>query len=136
MPPVARFWLKNSLLDSVWLPCFPRFFDRILNTNGFQEEVGREEGVAQGPDILHPGRFICCVRDIWPRASHHQGAFLRVVEEAKLQRGVHQEGGAQLSAATGKMFRGHTGPLYMSPQRLINDLGAGREMGQEKLLSS
>lgn len=59
------------------------------------------------------------------------------MEEAQLQRGVHQEGGAQLSAATGKMFRGYTGPLHMFHQRLINDLvPAGREMGQERLVSS
>lgn len=122
MPPVARVWLKNSLLDSTWLPCFPRLFHQIFNTNGFQEEVGWAEGVTKGPAVLHPGWFICCIRDIWARASHHQGAFLRVVEEAQLQRGVHQEGGAQLSAATGKMFRGYAGPLYMFPQRLINDL--------------
>ncbi len=135
MPPVALVWLKNSVLDSAWLPRFPQLFDQHFNTNGFQEEVGWAEGVAQGPAVLHPGWCICRVWDVWARASHHQGAFLRVVEEAQLQRGVHQEGGAQLSAATGKMFRGYTGPLYMFPQRLINDPGAGREMGQERLLS-
>lgn len=103
--------------------------DYIFNTNGFQEEVGRAEGVKTGAAVLHPGWFICCIRDIWARTSHHQGAFLRVMEEAQLQRGVHQEGGTQLSAATGKMFRG---PRYWFPQRLIDDLGAGRGNGTGK----
>lgn len=40
------------------------------------------------------------------------------MEEAQLQRGVHQEGGAQLSAATGKMFRGHTGPPLLVPPKI------------------
>lgn len=75
---------------------------RQQQPNGFQEEVGRAAGVEEGAAVLHPGRRICCVRHIWTRALHHQGALLRVLEEAEFQRGFHQEGGAQLSAATGK----------------------------------
>ena len=111
--PVAPVWLENSRLDSAWLPHFatslwPHFFS---NTNGFQEEVEWAEGAAKGAAVRHPGWFICCVRDIWAGASHHQGAVLRVVEEAQLQ-----EGGAQLSAATGKMFQGHRGPSTRCPK--------------------
>lgn len=53
------------------------------------------------------------------------------MEEAQLQRGVHQEGGAQLSAATGKTFQGHAGHLYMFPQTLINDLADGGTLAWE-----
>lgn len=78
----------------------------FYNTDGVQEEVGREKRVKKGASVLHSGWFICCVRSIWARAFHHERAFLRVVEEAQLQRGLHQEGGAQLSAATGKIVGG------------------------------
>lgn len=101
-------WFDSRTASSLNRGCPPLYTSwlKFHNTDVVQEEVGRETRAEKGPCVLHSGRCICCVRSIWARPSHHQRAVFRVVEEAQLQGGLYQEGGAQLSAATGKIVGG------------------------------